>query len=330
MSAICPNGHASESTDYCDVCGEPMGAASSASAAVASGSVGAAAGAAGSGDAAASGEPITCPHCSFPAAAGALFCENCGYDFTTGSLPEPAGAPSAATPVSAGAPAGSSGPLDPPASSLDLDPVAPPAGSPAAAPTADPLSAPAALTPPVGDPEAGDPSSMPVAAPADPAEGEATSTRTGATPSGTGTHLPTPPVPGEDQWVVEVWIDPDWYQAQKAEDPLPSAGLPGLVVLRERSVLVGRPSVSRNIHPQIDCGADTGVSRRHCQLNTDGQRWWVEDLQSSNGTYLSPAGGELPIDPIPAGQRREVADGDRIYLGGWTRLVIRKALPGEV
>ncbi|MBD7950799.1 FHA domain-containing protein [Oerskovia rustica] len=344
MSAICPNGHASESTDYCDVCGEPMGAASSASAAVASGSVGAAAGAAGTGRAAAGGEPITCPHCSFPAAAGALFCENCGYDFTTGSLPEPAGAPSAATPGSVGTAA--PGPLDPPASSLDLDPVAPPAGSPAAAPSADPLSAPAALTPPVGDPEAGDSSSAPVAggdpgtgplvapgdpgAPTGPAEGEAASARTGATPSGTGTHLPTPHVPGEDQWVVEVWIDPDWYQAQKAEDPLPSAGLPGLVVLRERSVLVGRPSVSRNIHPQIDCGADTGVSRRHCQLNTDGQRWWVEDLQSSNGTYLSPAGGELPIDPIPAGQRREVADGDRIYLGGWTRLVIRKALPGEV
>ena len=277
--------------------------------------------------------PQTCPHCGALNAPKALFCENCGYDFTTGSLPEPAGAPSTATPA----------PLAPPASSLDLDPVAPPAGSPAAAPSPDPLSAPAALTPPGTGPEAGGPSTAAVAAgapgtgplvapgaPADPAEGEATSARTGATPSGSGTHLPTPPVPGEDQWVVEVWIDPDWYQAQKAEDPLPSAGLPGLVVLRERSVLVGRPSASRNIHPQIDCGADSGVSRRHCQLNTDGQRWWVEDLQSSNGTYLSPAGGELPIDPIPAGQRREVADGDRIYLGGWTRLVIRKAMPGEV
>ena len=343
MSAICPNGHASESTDYCDVCGEPMGAVSGPSGAVASGSAGAGAAGSGAGTASAGGEPITCPHCSFPAAAGALFCENCGYDFTTGSLPEPAGAPSAATPAPAGAPAGAPGPLAPPSSALDLDPVAapgtPPVGSPAAAPTADPLSAPAALTPPVAGagPRAAPtvPGADPLVAPgapadpADPAEG-APSTRTGATPSGSGTHLPTPPVPGEDQWVVEVWIDPDWYQAQKAEDPLPSAGLPGLVVLRERSVLVGRPSVSRNIHPQIDCGADTGVSRRHCQLNTDGQRWWVEDLQSSNGTYLSPAGGELPIDPIPAGQRREVADGDRIYLGGWTRLVIRKALPGEV
>ncbi len=154
--------------------------------------------------------------------------------------------------------------------------------------------------------------------PADPAS---------AAPS--GAHLPTPPVPGPDQWVVEIWIDPDWYAAQQPEDPMPSAGLPGLVVLRERSVLVGRPSVSRGIHPQVDCGADTGVSRRHCQLSTDGQRWWVEDLQSSNGTYVSPAGEPLPTDPIPAGQRRELADGDRVYLGAWTRLVVRKALPGE-
>ena len=130
--------------------------------------------------------------------------------------------------------------------------------------------------------------------------------------------------------MVEIWIDPDWYAAQQPEDPMPSAGLPGLVVLRERSVLVGRPSVSRGIHPQVDCGADTGVSRRHCQLSTDGQRWWVEDLQSSNGTYVSPAGEPLPTEPVPAGQRRELADGDRVYLGAWTRLVIRKALPGEV
>ena len=97
----------------------------------------------------------------------------------------------------------------------------------------------------------------------------------------------------------------------------------------QRSVLVGRPSVSRGIHPQVDCGADTGVSRRHCQLSTDGQRWWVEDLQSSNGTYVSPAGEALPTDPIPPGQRRELGDGDRLYLGAWTRLVVRKALPGE-
>ncbi|WP_367882333.1 FHA domain-containing protein [Rathayibacter oskolensis] len=72
------------------------------------------------------------------------------------------------------------------------------------------------------------------------------------------------------------------------------------------------------------------VSRRHCQLSTDGLRWWVEDLQSANGTYLATAGSGLPQTPIPAGQRREVDEGDRLYVGAWTRLVLRRALPGEV
>ena len=130
-------------------------------------------------------------------------------------------------------------------------------------------------------------------------------------------------------WVAEVWIDPEWYAAQKSDDPLPSGGLPEIVVLKQSSLLVGRTSVSRDIHPQIDCGSDSGVSRRHCQLNTDGQRWWVEDLQSSNGTFVGAAGEELPTDAIQPGQRREVHDGDRIFIGAWTRLVIRKALPGE-
>jgi pSer/pThr/pTyr-binding forkhead associated (FHA) protein len=83
--------------------------------------------------------------------------------------------------------------------------------------------------------------------------------------------------------------------------------------------------VSRNIHPQIDVSADTGVSRRHAQLTTDGQRWWIEDLQSSNGTYIGGAGEALPATPIPAGQRVELEDDDRIYVGAWTRIVVRQA-----
>ena len=41
-----------------------------------------------------------------------------------------------------------------------------------------------------------------------------------------------------------------------------SPGLPAIVPLTVRSVLVGRLSKSRNVHPEIDCGADIGVSRR--------------------------------------------------------------------
>jgi hypothetical protein len=153
-----------------------------------------------------------------------------------------------------------------------------------------------------------------------------TAAATGADPAGAGAGDGT----GDDpRWVAEVWVDPDWYAGQDSDEPCPSAGAPVVVPLRARSVLVGRPSASRNIRPEVDCGADTGVSRRHAQLTTDGQRWWVEDLQSANGTYLGAAGAPLPTDPITPGQRREVAGDERIYVGAWTRLVLRPATDEE-
>ncbi|MBO0923542.1 FHA domain-containing protein [Cellulomonas sp. zg-ZUI199] len=271
MSATCPEGHVSASTDYCDVCGAPIASSGT--------------GPAPSVPTPAVAAPSTCPHCGSPAASGALFCENCGYDFTTGVTPVVHAAP-------APTPAASTGAVVTPAP----DPQGPsdPAGE---EPGAGASGAEAGTSPAVADPEA-----APLA----------------------------PPAPGGDAWVAELWVDPDWYAAQQAEDPMPSVGLPVLVPLRERSVLVGRPSASRNIRPQVDAGADSGVSRRHCQLNTDGQRWWVEDLQSSNGTFVARVGEPLPQDPIRPGQRHELQDGDRLYLGSWTRLVVRRALPGEV
>lgn len=140
---------------------------------------------------------------------------------------------------------------------------------------------------------------------------------------------PTPVAPAiEPAFVVEIWVDPDWHEAQESDVACPSPGLPTVAPLRAQSVLVGRVSVSRGITPDVDCGTDIGVSRRHAQLTTDGQRWWVEDLQSANGTYVGPASGPLPTAPIPAG-RHELADDDRIYLGAWTRLVVRDATAEE-
>ena len=131
------------------------------------------------------------------------------------------------------------------------------------------------------------------------------------------------------EWVAEVWVDPQWYAVQEAEEPMPSPGLPAVVGLTARSLLIGRVSPSRNIHPDIDCTADTGVSRRHAQLTTDGQRWFVEDLGSSNGTFVGPASGPLPEDPIPVGPRTELDGDDRIYVGAWTRIVVRNATDDE-
>jgi hypothetical protein len=183
-----------------------------------------------------------------------LFCENCGYDFTTGTMPRSVGwSPATISPNE----------------------------SPAAAQPASPTVGNGSLAPETFD------------------------------------------------WVAEVWIDPAWYEAQQSPDPMPSPGLPVVVPLRAKSILVGRTSRSRNIHPQIDCEPDSGVSRRQTQLTTDGSRWWVEDLDSANGTFVAAATDPVPSNPIPVGVKHELAPDDRIYVGAWTRIVIRQATDDE-
>lgn len=132
-----------------------------------------------------------------------------------------------------------------------------------------------------------------------------------------------------DAWVVEMWVDPDWYAVQQTDEACPSAGVPDIVVVRRNVVLVGRPSGSLGVRPDVDAGADSAVSRRHAQLTSDGTRWWIEDLGSSNGTFVGVVGDPLPTEPLTPGQRVEIDRDDRIYVGAWTRLVIRQATESE-
>ena len=306
MSAVCPNGHTSEAEDYCDTCGSPIDASAQPAAGAggypaASGSV-AAAGAGGSrssldldpagmpsGSAGAPAETapaeaapaeaaptsLECPNCATENPDGALFCEACGYDFTTGAMPrDPAAGP---------------GDLD------DTQPDNEPVTLEGAAAARASAAASAAGT----------------------AGAEGSSAEAGAG----GAAF---------EWLAEVWVDPDWYQTQEADDPCPSPGLPTIMPLRHRSVLLGRVSTSRNTHPEIDLSSDPGVSRRHAQLTTDGSRWFVEDLGSSNGTFVGPASGPLPDRAISVGPKTELDDDDRLYVGAWTRVVVRRATPDEV
>lgn len=127
-------------------------------------------------------------------------------------------------------------------------------------------------------------------------------------------------------WVVEQHVDPDWYSGhgEVSLGPCPAAGLAKLLALDGASQVIGRQSVSRNIVPDIDCSPDTGVSRRHAGLSVDDAgRLFLEDLGSANGTFLARASEAIPDLPIPVGRHVEVSEGDQIYLGAWTRLVIR-------
>lgn len=318
MSAICPNGHTSAEEDYCDVCGEPIAAASVVPTPE-------------PGPAVAEPDPVStasepCPHCGAPAAPLALFCENCGYDFTTGSPPQSVGAGVLPMPVSSLSPSAEQDPA-PAGGAGEPEPDPGGGGSEAEGSGSGPAAEVEAEEPDGGVPE-GEPSGDPGSPePGGPGDSEPVAENSVPTP---GSGLPTPPAPGPHSWVAELWVDPDWYADQAPEDPMPSPGSPTVIPLRDLSILVGRPSQSRGIRPQVNAGADNGVSRRHCQLSTDGVRWWVEDLDSANGTFVSRAGDPLPTDPLLPGIRHELDDGERIFIGGWTRLVVRKALPGEV
>lgn len=82
----CPKGHQSSTEDFCDVCGAKISAAVSAPLVSSPATIPAA-----SPVAAPSGAEI-CPVCGTPRTGNWRFCEDCGYDHTTGKMPtlEPA------------------------------------------------------------------------------------------------------------------------------------------------------------------------------------------------------------------------------------------------
>ena len=123
-------------------------------------------------------------------------------------------------------------------------------------------------------------------------------------------------------WVAEVWVDPQWYECQSSPDRLPDPGPPTVVSLRGSQILIGRRIAAASVAPHIDCDGDAGVSRRHAQLTRHGTGWVLQDLGSANGTYLGAVVGDIPDDPIETGL--PVRSGNVLYLGSWTRIVLRE------
>jgi pSer/pThr/pTyr-binding forkhead associated (FHA) protein len=92
--------------------------------------------------------------------------------------------------------------------------------------------------------------------------------------------------------------------------------------LPNRQVLIGRRSRSRGIEPDIDLTGppeDAAVSHAHALLVTVPEGWAVVDLDSANGTYVNEA-----TDPIEANVPVPVHDGDRIHVGAWTTMTLRR------
>jgi hypothetical protein len=129
--------------------------------------------------------------------------------------------------------------------------------------------------------------------------------------------------PDSETWEAVVEAERDYYDSgDDHRVPFPAFYPRRVFPLSGPRLLIGRRSESRGIHPEIDLSGapeDPGISRAHAILERrpDGG-FAVLDPGSTNGTRLN----DEP-DPIEPGQAVPLHDGDRVYLGAWTRVTIR-------
>jgi hypothetical protein len=124
---------------------------------------------------------------------------------------------------------------------------------------------------------------------------------------------PAPPAALE-KWTVVITVDPALKQP---DSPEPPADWSPLTIAADReTLLIGRTSQSRAIHPEVALDFDSAVSHRHAVLTRQNSHGWsVRDIGSSNGTRLNGQDLQAMTDvPVQAG--------DRITLGHWTCLTL--------
>jgi FHA domain len=289
---VCPAGHDSATSDYCDTCGAKMAGAAPAPPPPAP-----------SAPSAPSAPPAGgCPVCQ--GARTGRFCEECGYDFATGT-----GGVLSTTPV----------------------PVTP-------TPYPSPATAPPAGTPQPGSPYAGAPSAGTPSAGAANAGTSYQGTPSAGTPSAGAPHAGTPhtgaPSAGAPSapsaWFAVVAADRAYFDMMTADDPdsaavtfppyCPERTLP----LTGGQIRIGRRSVSSGVVPEIDLAeppADPGISHLHAVLLAGPNGGWqLVDPGSTNGTMVN--NGTAPIElnvAVP------LTDGDRIHVGAWTTITLRRS-----
>lgn len=336
---VCPSGHQSHTSDYCDTCGAVMGGAPITHASPLAGSSipeSALASTVLSGTGNAGGRTgEACPQCG--AARDGRFCEECGYDFELAALVPPTAAepapasmngaaaehptvllpdtPAAAPPV---LPVPEPEPEAPPLEALPVEALS---AFAAAAPALDPTET--YLPPDIAEPEAAP------ASPGGPAESES-APAFGAEPVGAGADLGARPQPGPPLTVLAA-ADLEYYTAQvqrgdilESDYPFPKYPQELRFALDGDKARIGRSSASRGIAVEVDLASppvDPAVSHLHAQfLRLADGSWAVVDLNSANGTRINGA-----ADPIPVETEVPVAAGDRIHLGVWTTLTIVEA-----
>lgn len=143
--------------------------------------------------------------------------------------------------------------------------------------------------------------------------------------------VPAVRLPGATAWTATVSADRSYFdQVMAAEGPdaggitfppfCPDRHFP----LQGEQVSIGRRSRSRGVNPDIDLTGppeDPGVSHLHALLvgHEDGS-WAVVDLDSANGVSVND-----DANPLRPNTPRPLTNGDRVYLGAWTKITLRRS-----
>lgn len=348
----CPNGHQSASDDWCEVCGHrmaPEGAPAAPSY--------------GYGYPPTSGEPTTqaelCPQCRTPREAMAPFCEECRYNFLTRSATPYA--PLGTDGGSSARPAGSTPPQPPPPAqppAYAQDPFEYQGSRPSRVNrAAEPLQGAEddwLLPPPAHEPQqeyaqqSGAPRYQQQPPPQEyqheyqqhqaqqhqpPQQQYQNQPQHQAPQQQYQASVPAQQQPAASQggaWTATIAPDRSYFMAMMQRSGPEAAGLnlPAYspeqhLPLSGGQITIGRRRASTGESPDIDLSVppeDPGVSHQHAVLvQQPDLSWAVVDQNSTNGTTIN--GGEEPIQPyvpVPLG------DGDRVHVGAWTTITIRR------
>ena len=263
---------------------------------------------------------ITCPSCNTSSPAGAVFCDNCGYDLSSVTPVEPQPTPpTIATPSAGGgtcpscghenvfgsafcencgvqlaqAPVQQPAPQQPPPQQPASEP--PPAQPPVQQPASEPPPAQPPAQPPASEPPPAQPPVQPPASeppPAQPPVQPPASEPPGQSPA----PIPSAPPVGTTAGRLVI-------QKSNVSLQLPAG---------KQEIIVGREDPVSGIFPDIDLdphgGQDTGVGRQHAKITIQGGQTYIEDLSSVNGTLVNKQ-RITPGQPVP------INNGDELRFG---------------
>ena len=235
---------------------------------------------------------ITCPSCNTSSPAGAVFCDNCGYDLSSVTPAEPQPTPpTIATPSAGGGTCPSCGHENVFGSAfcencgvqLAQAPVQQPA--PQQPPPQQPAYEPPPAQPPVQQPASEPP-------PAQPPVQQPASEPPGQSPA----PIPSAPPIGTTAGRLVI-------QKSNVSLQLPAG---------KQEIIIGREDPVSGIFPDIDLdphgGQDTGVGRQHAKITIQGGQTYIEDLSSVNGTLVNKQ-RITPGQPVP------INNGDELRFG---------------